>query len=90
MPDDPETIQHGATLSRAIVAAFRAKGTSLTAWCTENDVHRENVRQAAFGVWSGKKGKELLDRVIDAAGRDMVEMICRQGALETKPEGVGQ
>ena len=78
MPDHSEIIQPGRILSDVIVAAFRANGTTLTAWCVANGIHRENVRQAAFGIWGGEKGAALLDRVIDSAGRETVELLYTQ------------
>jgi hypothetical protein len=48
-------------------AAFVGQGTTLNAWCKENGAHLQNVRNAFFGRWTGKKATLLLERVTKAA-----------------------
>lgn len=70
--------QPGVILQEVIVGAFRSQGTTFGAWCTDNKVHQTSARQATFGLTGGDTGKALLKRIIDAAGRDVVEMTYRK------------
>jgi hypothetical protein len=65
----PGTILHGV-----IVGAFRSSGTSFEAWCNANGVNTSVARGATYGQAGGEIGSALLERIIDAAGRDMIEM----------------
>ena len=72
MPLKNNKFQPGTILHEVIVGAFRSSGSSFEAWCNENDVHTSSARQATYGQSGGDKGTALLDRIIDAAGRDVV------------------
>lgn len=48
-------------------AGFVAKGTSLHAWCKENDVDYANLRKALDGRWTGAKAQALVERVAAAS-----------------------
>ena len=65
-------LQPGAILQDAIVGTFKAHGRSFEKWCHENGITPSNARSATFGQSRGPKGRELLERLIDAAGRDFV------------------
>lgn len=65
--------QQGRMLHDAIMGAFRARGMQLEIWCAENSISPSSVRSATYGQAGGRKGHELLNRVIDAAGRSYVE-----------------
>jgi hypothetical protein len=65
--------QPGAMLHDAIIGAFRARGGSFDVWLTENGIPPASARSATFGMSKGPKGKALLNRLIDAAGRDVVK-----------------
>lgn len=65
----PGTILHGV-----IVGAFRASGTSFEAWCNAHGVNTSVARGATYGQAGGEIGRALLERIIDAAGREMVEL----------------
>lgn len=65
----PGTILHGV-----IVGAFRSNGTSFEAWCNANDVNTSVARGATYGQAGGVIGSALLERIIDAAGRETVEV----------------
>ena len=66
--------QPGAVLHEVIVGAFRSAGTSFEAWCAENRVHPSTARNATYGQSGGDRGGDLRERIIDAAGRDVVAM----------------
>ncbi|MCE9679583.1 hypothetical protein LZP69_10470 [Shewanella sp. AS1] len=55
-------------LIEKVRAGFVSQGRSLHQWCRENEVNYSNARQALMGVWAGKKGTELLNKIADAAG----------------------
>jgi len=48
--------QPGTILHEVIVGAFRAKGTSCSAWCGENDVPRNTARAVTYGQSGGETG----------------------------------
>ena len=65
-------LQPGAILQDVIVGAFKANGSGFETWCRDNGINPSNARQATFGQSRGPAGKALLERMIDAAGRDFV------------------
>jgi hypothetical protein len=73
MPNDDKSFQPGVILHTVIVGVFRSSGTTLGAWCTENKVSPSVARTATYGQAGGPEGRKLLDRIINAAGREMVE-----------------
>ena len=64
--------QPGAILHDAILGAFKAHGLSFDAWLAENGVGRPTARAATYGLGKGPKGRALLERLIEAAGPDVV------------------
>jgi len=66
--------QPGAILHDAIVGTFHAHGRSFEGWCKENGVTASNARNATFGQSRGPKGRELLARLIEAAGEDFLRL----------------
>ena len=73
MGDKSQILQPGALLHEAIIGAFRANGDNFTDWCNRNGVTPAVARNATFGQSRGPNGQKLLDRLINAAGRDFVE-----------------
>lgn len=84
-PNDFE-FQPGAILHDAIVGTFRAHGRSFEAWCKENDVLPSNARNATFGQSRGPKGRELLARLIEAAGPEFLRMAYAKRIAEYAAE----
>ncbi len=74
MADQNEKFQTGTLLHEVIVGAFRTNGLKFEAWCNENNVNPSTARHATYGQSGGDKGKKLLTRIIDAAGRDVVTL----------------
>ena len=70
--------QPGAILHEVIDGAFRSAGTNFDAWCRGNGIHPSTARNATYGQSNGDRGRELRQRIIDAAGRDVVEMAYRK------------
>ncbi|MCU9850386.1 hypothetical protein OEZ60_20585 [Defluviimonas sp. WL0024] len=64
--------QPGAILHDAIVGSFRAGGRSFEVWCADHGISPATARNVTFGQSKGPKGRALLARIIDAAGRDVV------------------
>lgn len=77
-----EEFQPGAILHEVIVGAFRARGLMFESWCKQNGISPTNARSATFGQSRGKVGREALDRIIDAAGRDFVAEAYRRRLAE--------
>ncbi len=63
----------GAILHGAIMGAFRAHGTTFEAWCQANGVSPATARSATYGQSGGEVGRDLLARLIAAAGPAVVE-----------------
>ena len=74
--------QPGAILHDVIVGAFRARGMTFEVWCNENGVTPSNGRQATFGQSRGPNGRQLLIRMIDAAGEEFVRDAYRRRVAE--------
>ncbi len=49
-------------------AAMVAQGTSLTRWCKEHGIHRQNAAAALRGKWRGPKAREMRLLLLRAAG----------------------
>lgn len=64
----------GQHLYNAVMAGFRAKGATLHAWANQNGYTHSEVRAAAFGTMAGAKGRAVLERMISAAGPDVVSI----------------
>lgn len=77
----PNEFQPGKILNEVIVGCLRAAGTNMHRWCLENDVNLQAATNATFGRSGGPRGKELLDRMIDAAGREAVIESYRRRVL---------
>lgn len=71
-------VQPGAILHEVIVGAFRAKGTSFSAWCAQNKIHQTTAKQATYGQSGGDRGKAILGAMIRDAGPAVVEAAYRQ------------
>ena len=65
---DLDQFPPGAELIRLVRAGFIIKGTSLQAWCEENNKNAGNARHALFGSWDGNKAKRLRAEIIKASG----------------------
>ena len=74
MADTGIPYQPGAMLHDAIMGAFRAKGRTLEEWCKTNGVTPSVARNATFGQMRGKRGQEMLARLIEAAGAEVVKV----------------
>ena len=55
-------------LLRRVRAGFTLQGTTLTAWCRDNDTHISNARNALIGTWDGPKGRAMRAKIVKAAG----------------------
>lgn len=82
MPNNEKTFQPGVILHTVIVGVFRSSGTTLGAWCTENGINPSKARTATYGQAGGPEGQKLLDRIINAAGREMVEQSYARRMIE--------
>jgi len=82
--------QPGAILHEVIDGALRSAGSSFDAWCRENGVHPSTARNATYGQSGGDRGAELRRRIINDAGRDLVEVAySRRMILEAQKLGGG-
>ena len=55
-------------LARQVRAAFILKGTTLKGWCTKENMHFSNARNALVGSWNGPAAKALRVRIVKASG----------------------
>lgn len=74
MAESGVNLQPGAILHEVIVGCLKSAGTSFDAWCRENSVNSSTAKTATYGQSGGDKGKSILAKMIDAAGREQVEM----------------
>lgn len=75
--------QPGVILHEVIAGALRASGSSFDAWCVQNEINRSSARQVTYGQSGGPRGKAILTKMIDDAGREVVSMGYR-ARLETE------
>lgn len=67
----------GAILHEVIAGAMRSRGTTLNEWCKNNGVAWSTIRNITFGMSAGPRSQAVLDRLIDAAGREVVTAAYR-------------
>lgn len=60
-------------LHSAIMGAFRARGTTFEAWCAAEGLKSTATRNVTHGQSHGPKGRKLLEKLIDDAGREIVQ-----------------
>ena len=82
MSKESHDYQPGAILHDAVVGAFRARGEGIEAWCRENGVSPASARNATYGQSKGPKGRALRNRIIAAAGVELVEIAYRRRLRE--------
>lgn len=78
MSDIEREFQPGHILHNVIIGAFRAKGSTFQAWCETNEVSQATARNCTYGQNSGPKGRAMLDRIIDDAGRELIRVLYAQ------------
>lgn len=78
MAEKNKMFQPGTILHEVIDGAFRSFGSSFDTWCRENGIHPSTARNATFGQSAGNRGQALRERIIDAAGRDVVTISYRK------------
>ena len=81
--------QQGTILNEVVVGIFRANGTTLSKWCTQNNVSPTQAQNALCGTSSGTNGLALMERLVDAAGRDVVEVAYRK-RIQMHAEAIGE
>lgn len=69
--------QQGIVLLDALTGSFRARGTSLEAFCKANGYAGMNLRNAALGASTTSQAMTMLNHAIDAAGREFVLSVYR-------------
>ena len=74
--------QPGLILLDVLSGAFRASGTTFDGWCRANGFSTMNVRNAALGGSKTEAAKKLLDKAIEAAGRDFVFKVYRDRVVD--------
>ena len=72
----------GAILQGAIMGALRMKNLQAKAVAEEHGIRYSHFRNAMFGVSMGETSRLMRERVIDIAGREMVEYLYNQRMLE--------
>ncbi len=53
---------------------FVMNGTSVTDWCTRNEVRLQNLKSAISGAWTGPKAEALVKKAIKDSGVTLEEM----------------
>lgn len=69
--------QPGAILHEVIAGALRAKGSTFQEWCKNNGLSITAARNVTFGQSAGPRSRDVLDRLINDAGREVVAVSYR-------------
>lgn len=72
-----KVFQPGTILHEVISGALRSRGTSLNEWCGREGLSITTMRQITFGMSAGPRSQAVLERLIDAAGREVVTAAYR-------------
>lgn len=78
MSETKTEFQQGRILYEVVVGIFKASGTAFEAWCRNSKITPNIGRNALLGANSGPSGQKLMQRLIDGAGRDVVEVAYRK------------
>lgn len=70
--------QQGRMLYEIVVGAFKADGAAFEPWCNAHDLNPQKCRNALYGASSGPDAQKLVVRLVDAAGREVVEVAYRR------------
>ena len=82
MSQIPSDFQPGQILHSAIVGAFKARGITFQDWCVKNGVTQSSARNVTYGQMAGPKGRAMLMKMIDDAGRDIVTAAYANRVIE--------
>ena len=77
MTQKNKMFQPGLALYEVVVGTFKAAGTTFSAWCKEVGVNETVARNALKGVSTGTQGQDMVERLINGAGREVVEVSYR-------------
>lgn len=69
--------QPGMILHEVIAGALRSKGSTFQDWCKTNGLSVTAARNVTFGQSAGPRSREVLDRLIGDAGREVVATAYR-------------
>jgi lambda repressor-like predicted transcriptional regulator len=76
----------GKWLHEAIMGALKGRGLSLATWCDDNEIGRQTIRSYTCGVNAGPRSEELLNKLIDDAGRETVLSMYQHRLLQQAEE----
>lgn len=82
MSDKQFPFQPGVILYDVILGLLRARGITFDKWCAVNNVAPSSARNALFGQSKGKPGRELIERIINSAGREAVRQTYAERVKE--------
>lgn len=63
------------------MGSLRARGTTFAEWCRTNGVRASSAKAATYGFSGGNRGREIIDRMIADAGREVVTEAYRRRML---------
>jgi len=66
-------MQPSKELRQQVRAGFIKQGSSLKAYCQDNDIDSSNAAKALVGKWAGVKATELVNSLIDASKADITK-----------------
>lgn len=69
--------QPGLIFYEVMLGCFKASGRSFHHWCKENDVSHAAACAALKGSSAGDKGAALIEKMVDAAGPQVVATAYR-------------
>lgn len=82
MARDSEEYQPGGILYGVLVGALRMKGTTFAQWCKAQGIRHTTARAAAYGLSRTDASQQILDDMIEFAGRDTVRDAYRRRVAE--------
>lgn len=62
-----KTVSPSPALYAEVRAGFVRQHSSLNKWCKTNGARRQNARDALLGVWTGRKARLLIERLVNAS-----------------------
>lgn len=82
MARDREEYQPGGIFYGVLVGALRMKGTTFAQWCKARGIPHTTARAAAYGLSRSDASQNILEEMIDFAGRETVREAYRRQVAE--------
>lgn len=72
----------GEWLHQAVMGALKGRGIKFEVWCKGAGISSSVARSYTYGLNAGPRSKDMLDKLIDDAGREVVLALYKHRLTE--------